>query len=73
MKEKENKYLITLISPSHHMMSDPEDFMKTYSITASTTEGFIDEIDKKKRQFSLEFSVALDKVEVILALKVKND
>ena len=69
---KKNKFIVILTSPSHHLMSEPDDYIEAFTIEADTKENFNFEVEKLSRQFSLKYKVMLEKVQLLLTYKIKT-
>ena len=65
-----NEYVIVLTAPTAHMIFDDADYFKAYRIKCAE-EDFADAVERKQREFSLEFKVSLPDVEHLLTYKVK--
>ena len=46
---KKNKFIVILTSPSHHLMSEPDDYIEAFTIEADTKENFNFEVEKLSR------------------------
>ena len=66
-----DKYLITLVSDSHHLMNERHFYIKTYKVAARTLEEANKQIEFLERQFSLEYKVFLSDVVHLWTCKIK--
>lgn len=64
----DKRLLVILISPSHHLVTEPEFFTEPYIISENNFEN---EIDKVSRQFSLKYKVELSNVSHLLTYRIK--
>lgn len=65
-------YLVALVSPSHHLMFEKENYIKVYSLEAGSQNEFENKVERLERQFSLEFKVPLVEVYHLWTFKVKD-
>jgi hypothetical protein len=66
-------YIVTLTSPSHSMVYEPQFFTKAYKVKAKNLNEASEYVDEKlMRDFALEFKVAVSDVRILFAAKVKK-
>lgn len=66
-----NKYLIALVSDSHHLMNEPYFYSKVYEVKAENIENANKNLDYLERMFCLEFKIPLVDVNHLWTCKVK--